>query len=213
MKTVLWISLLFVSLVGCKEKEVYCQNGVCVCAEGDNCDMECVAPPCEATCVGDGTVCDGVCGNSSCNCGPGAVCDFECHSAPCHVNCDNGDFCSGVCANGSCNCSTGSTCSFDCLSGPCLVNCEGNNPHCDGVAANGTSTCGPGSTCNFGCLDDDCHIVCEAGATCTLNCPNGNAGIQGCSFSTCAAGEPIVCEGGFYTTCGTPCPVDTDSSL
>lgn len=189
----------------CKH-EVACSNGTCICENGADCEIECASPPCHVICQDNGTYCEGECGNGECICGAGSECDFQCQSPPCHVDCQGNDWCSGVCADGDCDCSVGSICVFDCLTGPCHVNCEGDNPQCDGVCANGTCTCASNSNCVFSCMDSDCRVDCEANAACVLECPDGNPGAHGCSFSTCAAGEPVICPDGIHTVCNAECP-------
>ncbi len=210
-----WLFHIFIVVVismfavsGCNDvRDVRCQNGECLCLHGDNCDMECISPPCTAICDDNGTFCNAECANGDCVCGPGAECQFFCPSGPCHVYCNGNSRCAGQCWNGSCNCSSGSNCVFKCASGPCHVNCEGNNKECDGECANGTCTCGPGSDCRFKCLDFDCKAICETGATCALSCPAGTTGVKDrCWISSCAAGDIQVCADGLYTVCGMPCP-------
>lgn len=183
-----------------------CSNGTCVCPVGASCDFDCASPPCHVDCDGDNPQCDGTCGNGECTCREASTCSFECHSPPCHVSCGPATDCSGTCANGGCSCARGSSCSFDCQSGPCHVTCEGDNPRCDGTCANGTCTCGDDSICEFSCLDANCVATCGEGSACTLHCPGGTPGAQGCSFSECPSGEPTVCDDGETIVCGTPCP-------
>jgi hypothetical protein len=156
------------------------------------------------------SACDGggrfYCANATCVCGPGAECDLGCGAPPCHISCGQGSQCSGTCANGTCSCDPGAECNFDCASGPCHVQCAGDNPTCDGVCANGSCVCGPHSNCHFSCLDHNCHASCAPGSSCTLDCPQGNAGKQGCDFSACAAGAPVMCANGTTLACGAPCP-------
>src|SRR6185503_20569709 len=137
-------------------------------------------------------------------CGTGSHCNFACQSPPCHVNCAPGTTCSGVCANGDCDCGVGSSCSFTCASGPCHVLCSGGNPSCNGQCSDGTCRCEAGGSCRFVCLDANCHVECAPGATCLLDCPDGNAG-AGCDFSECAAGQ-TTCSGGLVASCGAACP-------
>ena len=183
-----------------------CYNGECFCASGESCQLPCLAPPCHIGCVGDNPSCVGQCGNGECRCGPRSNCRFTCQSPPCHVACDPGSDCAGTCANGTCRCETGSSCAFDCAAGPCHVECAGQNASCDGECANGSCNCGANSTCRFSCSDGNCHASCGQGSSCVLECPNGRAGEQGCRFETCAAGAPVICEGGLLTACGTGCP-------
>jgi hypothetical protein len=196
--------------LSCK-KHVECTNGTCVCEHGADCNIDCQAPPCHVICKDSGTYCNAECGNGECICEPGAECDFDCQSPPCHVDCQGNDRCSGVCANGECDCSLGSTCDFDCLAGPCHVNCAGDNPSCNGVCANGTCTCGANSICEFSCKDSDCRAACESGSKCILECPAGNPGAQGCSYSSCRAGEPLICPDGIHIVCGAACPAPSSS--
>lgn len=197
--------------VGCRDHDVRCGNGLCLCLDGDNCDMECVSAPCEAVCADNGTTCTGECANSTCTCGAGAECVFDCVTGPCHVNCEGNDYCAGVCWNGSCNCSSGSNCEFHCAQGPCHVNCDGNNGFCDGQCANGTCNCGAGSDCRFECLDNNCKTVCSVGSACALACPNGNVGVADqCWISDCASGDIQVCADGLFTVCGMDCPTDSN---
>jgi hypothetical protein len=86
------------------------------------------------------------------------------------------------------------------------VQCDGDNERCDGVCANGTCACGEGSTCRFRCLDHNCKATCAEGSSCVLECEDGRAGEQGCEFTRCAAGEPVVCPGGTAVACGAACP-------
>jgi hypothetical protein len=181
-----------------------CDDGTCVCASGESCEFACEEPPCHVDCVGDNDECKGTCGNGDCTCGEGSDCQFSCKTSPCHVDC-NGDSCSGTCANGNCSCGRGGSCDFRCSKGPCHVNCEGDNSSCSGTCENGTCRCGPDSHCDFVCADNNCHVECEAGSTCTLACPDGSPGTQGCLIDTCAAGEPTLCMGGTIA-CGVPCP-------
>jgi len=189
----------------CRPVQADCSNGECVCEAGASCDFECVAPPCTVECVGDNPECVAACGNGECRCGAGSACAFECQSPPCHVDCQADTECSGTCANGDCTCAVGSRCEFACDAGPCHVTCEGEHERCAGACANGTCRCGPNSRCDFACNDANCPVECEAGSTCTLRCPGGTVGEQGCRFTSCAAGEPVVCEGGELLVCGATC--------
>jgi hypothetical protein len=208
------ISILSVccSIGGCKEKNYSCKNGVCTCKAGQDCDIDCEAPPCHIVCEDPGTHCDAVCGNGDCTCKPGSECDFTCHSPPCHVTCHEDTLCTGVCANGDCTCGAGSVCDFDCMAGPCHVHCEGDHESCSGVCANGSCTCGANSSCRFGCLDGNCKTHCLSGSSCVLDCRQGEAGGEGCSFDTCAAGEAEVCPGNIVV-CGTACPATESPPL
>jgi hypothetical protein len=199
----LLLCLLFAaSLPSCDDDE--CDGGNCVCEEGESCTLSCPAPPCHAVCAGDNPSCNAVCANGECGCGTGSHCNFACQSPPCHVNCAPGTTCSGVCANGDCECGVGSSCSFTCASGPCHVLCAGGNPSCNGQCSDGTCRCEAGGSCRFVCLDANCHVECAPGATCLLDCPDGNAS-TGCDFSECAAGQ-TTCSGGLVASCGAPCP-------
>jgi hypothetical protein len=200
-----WSSAFGVGLA-CSHGPADCSNGTCVCEAGASCEFECEAPPCHIDCAGDNEDCHGVCGNGECTCGDESHCDFACHSPPCHVACGHGSECAGTCANGSCSCAAGSTCDFECQSGPCHVLCQGDHPHCDGTCANGTCACGPDSACAFECLDANCTATCAAGSACSLRCPGGSPGAQGCSFTSCAAGPATVCDDGETIVCGTTCP-------
>jgi hypothetical protein len=189
------------ALAACDDDD--CDGGDCVCAEGASCEFACDEPPCHVVCEGDNDECKGTCGNGDCTCGSGSDCRFACKVSPCHVDC-NGDSCSGTCANGDCSCARGGSCDFRCSKGPCHVECAGDNDHCSGTCANGTCHCGAGSHCDFTCADHNCHVECEAGATCTLACPDGSPGTQGCSIDTCGAGEATLCADGSMA-CGVPC--------
>ncbi|HEU5072656.1 MAG TPA: hypothetical protein VFU02_00750, partial [Polyangiaceae bacterium] len=112
--------------------------------------------------------------------------------------------CTGECANGDCRCAAGAACEFSCLAPPCHLTCEGDNPSCEGDCANGTCTCAGGSECAFTCLDHNCGVVCEAGSACTLTCPEGTPGTQGCDID-CGAGSVSSCADGTLA-CGMPCP-------
>jgi hypothetical protein len=191
----------WLAFAGCDDDD--CDDGTCVCASGSSCEFECDEPPCHVDCKGNNDSCKGACGNGDCTCGKGSDCDFSCVQSPCHVDC-NGDSCSGTCANGDCSCARGGSCDFRCSKGPCHVDCAGDNPNCDGTCSNGTCHCGPDSHCNFTCADHNCHVECEAGSTCTLSCPDGEPGTQGCLIDTCAAGEPVVCADGTIA-CGVAC--------
>ncbi|MBN2526184.1 MAG: hypothetical protein JXR76_07310 [Deltaproteobacteria bacterium] len=207
--TIIWINIVGIGVVltGCRDhREIHCLNGACECLHGDDCDIECVSPPCHVLCSGSGTQCNGQCANGACTCGSGAECAFDCKSGPCHVNCQGNDFCAGICWNGNCSCSSGSNCYFECASGPCHVTCAGNNRECKGECANGTCQCGPGSNCTFRCNDNNCKTNCDPGSACALACPNGNVGVpERCWISSCAAGDVKICNDGLYTVCGMEC--------
>jgi hypothetical protein len=149
---------------------------------------------------------DDDCDGGNCVCASGASCEFACEEPPCHVVCkgDN-DECKGTCGNGDCTCGEGSDCDFACKVSPCHVDCAGDNAACSGTCSNGTCRCGPGSHCDFTCADHNCHVECDAGATCTLACPDGSPGTQGCSIDACAAGEATLCADGTLA-CGVACP-------
>ena len=183
-----------------------CSNGECACPTGASCDFECASPPCHVDCEGNNSQCTGICGNGECTCGQGSQCDFECHSPPCHVTCERDTVCTGTCGNGDCTCGQGSECAFTCTSGPCHVACEGGNRSCSGECANGTCTCGSNSECSFVCIDGDCAIDCAANSSCVLTCQVGEPGAQGCRFSACGAGEPVLCPDGNTLVCGAECP-------
>lgn len=206
----IYVVILAIWASGCRKNDQDCVNGVCTCEHGADCDIECKAPPCHAICMDKGTYCEAECGNGDCICEPKSKCDFYCYSPPCHVHCNGNSHCSGECANGDCNCSSGSNCTFNCLAGPCHVNCDGNHEMCDGVCANGSCNCGPNSSCSFSCLDSDCKASCASGSACTLECPDGNPGKDGCRFDYCAAGDAQICPDGRHTVCGTPCPTDLE---
>ncbi|MEM9454085.1 MAG: hypothetical protein AAGF11_07890 [Myxococcota bacterium] len=199
----------------CRPVQADCSNGDCVCEVGASCDFECEAPPCHVDCAGDNPECVAACGNGDCRCGAGSTCTFECQSPPCHVDCEAQTECRGTCANGDCTCVAGSRCDFACDAGPCHVTCEGGHDLCAGVCANGTCRCGVDSRCDFECMDANCPVVCEAGSICTLRCPGGQIGQQGCRFDTCAAGEPTRCEGREgeepALVCGAGCEVLAES--
>lgn len=187
---------------GCDDDDD-CSDGSCVCDSGESCEFDCPSPPCTVHCEGDNDECSGTCANGDCSCGDDSHCAFRCGAPPCHVACD-GAFCSGTCANGDCRCGIRSACSFSCLSPPCHVSCEGQNPSCAGSCANGNCTCAAGSECAFTCLDHNCGVICEAGSRCTLTCPEGTPGTQGCEID-CAAGSAVSCPNGSLA-CGMPCP-------
>jgi hypothetical protein len=146
------------------------------------------------------------CNNGECVCGQKASCDFVCAGPPCHVTCESASACSGECANATCACERGASCDFVCDSGPCHVQCKGDNAHCAGECANGSCTCGANSDCYFACTDHNCSASCAAGSHCVLECPDGRAGTQGCTFTSCASGSPTICPGGLATTCNADCP-------
>jgi hypothetical protein len=184
-----------------------CGNGICVCQQGQSCDIPCAAPPCSLVCAGDNPRCRGGCANGDCTCLGQSSCDFTCQAPPCHVTCAGPATCTGVCANGECTCEQGAQCQFTCGTPPCAVSCLGNNAVCAGECANGSCTCGPGSSCQFVCQTGPCHVSCAAGSTCTVECPAaGQAGTQNCIIDSCAAGTAVLCPGGTFTTCGAPCP-------
>ena len=145
------------------------------------------------------------CANGTCVCEAEAECDLPCDAPPCHLDCLEGSTCEGQCANGDCACAPGATCAFSCHAPPCHVECAGDNPSCDGACANGQCTCGPASTCAFTCDAPPCHADCEAGATCSLTCPDGIDG--NCSLDRCDA-APMTCPDGITAVCGLPCPTD-----
>jgi hypothetical protein len=201
----LWILFALASALaaGCDDDDD-CPDGTCVCDAGDSCDFDCLAPPCTVACEGDNDACTGTCANGNCSCGDDSRCAFRCGSPPCHVECDGASSCTGACANGECRCGAGSACAFSCLASPCHVACEGQNPSCVGTCANGSCTCAAGSVCAFTCLDHNCGVTCEAGSSCTLSCPEGNPGTQGCNID-CEAGSVVSCADGSLA-CGRACP-------
>ncbi|MBL9025786.1 MAG: hypothetical protein JNL21_26560 [Myxococcales bacterium] len=147
--------------------EATCENGLCTCEAGANCDFECDAPPCHVDC-GEGSDCSGACANGTCECAPEATCDFACDAPPCHVTCagDNPS-CSGTCANGTCACGSNSSCAFTCSAGPCHVTCDGTCVvDCPPDTA-GTQNCDI-TSCAAGEI-----VVCPGGAatTCGAPCP------------------------------------------
>ena len=210
LRSLLAAGLLLSLAWSCRTVDADCSNGACVCAAGSSCDFDCAAPPCNVECEGDNPECTAACGNGSCTCGPGSTCEFECQSPPCHVDCRAETDCRGTCANGTCTCAAGSRCELDCDAGPCHVTCEGGHERCDGECANGTCHCGPDSRCDFLCQDSNCAVECEAGSTCVLRCPDGRLGEQGCQFTRCAAGEPVLCEAEQALVCGAGCDVLTE---
>ncbi|MEM7151939.1 MAG: hypothetical protein AAF799_03810 [Myxococcota bacterium] len=203
----LGLSIVLLLGSGCRTTQGDCSGGTCVCEPGASCDLECEAPPCTVECAGDNPECVAACGNGECHCGQGSNCDFECQSPPCHVDCQAETECRGACANGECTCTRGSQCDFSCDAGPCHVTCEGEHAGCNGVCANGTCSCGPNSRCDFECLDANCSVLCEEGSVCTLRCPGGEPGEQGCRFDVCHGAEPVSCgeEDARVLVCGSTC--------
>jgi hypothetical protein len=201
-----WFVALILSSAGfgCGPDHGVCHGNDCVCRKGEECQFACSAPPCHVACAGDNERCDGECANGECTCGRGSDCHFGCNAPPCHVACDARTSCSGTCADGECTCGSESSCVFDCKAGPCHVTCAEKST-CSGVCANGKCTCEAGSECDFRCLDGDCSAVCEAGAKCSLSCEEGTPGAQGCTFTTCSAGQQL-CADGKTVTCGAECP-------
>lgn len=142
------------------------------------------------------------CHDGTCVCPANHACDAPCGAPPCHLDCQPGSDCSGECGNGTCTCRAEATCNFDCQSPPCHVTCEGDHPYCDGVCANGTCSCGPNSSCAFTCSAPPCHAECGEGSACGLLCPDGYG--NGCDFTACAAGEPMICPDGI-AVCNAGC--------
>jgi hypothetical protein len=200
------LGLFGLLLAACGDDDFFpCHDGSCFCAPGERCAIPCAAPPCHVECVRDNELCAGECANGSCTCGPRSRCDFDCQSPPCHVRCDRGSSCRGTCENGSCTCELGASCELTCGSGPCHASCAGDNALCTAECQNGSCSCGPRSECHLTCLDHHCSASCAAGSRCTLTCPQGRAGEDGCDWDSCAAGA-TVCPDGTTIACGAPCP-------
>ena len=165
-----WIALgLGPVLPACRNDPRYCENESCRCRAGEECDIQCIAPPCNLQCEEE-SKCNGGCANGMCECKDSARCEFECIASPCHVTCVGNNECSGACANGTCACGPDSSCHFRCEGGPCHT------------------LCAQGSSCIVSCPDgtagsEDCDMPsCAAGVpkvcpgkrtmVCNARCPS-----------------------------------------